>query len=862
MLDLQSSAGDLDIGVNDLEEDVVKVEEIKVEDTVAANEIADKLQGLTARERLRLKRLAKGKRSAALKVKSSKSKTDANAAVGASTGGNVGTDLIEAAEPVVEVNPNEWPFENLCDELRHDLFDAEWEVRHGAGSALRDVIKTHGSGGGKVKGALPNQNAENHNRWLEDIAIRLLCIFALDKFSDFGSDQAVAPVRETCAQSLGALLPYMDAALVARVLSELLHLLEQDKWEVRHGGLLGVKYILAVRSDLAEQLLPTVLPAILGGLIDDDDDVRAVAAEAARPIVDVICAHEASKVSELLSILWDTLSDLDDLTASTSSVLSLLAELLSHKDVMLINERDPDALTSLVPKLFPFFRHSTTAVRKATLRCLSMVIGNVTPLSELEPGRAPPTRQWLEPILPLMVKHLFQNMLLEEKPAITELNNEVWTTVLALIPTDNIKSVTQGHLQPWLTLLVTPMGGNFNEAYLVLPPKARVDRKMKGKDKKRATDSVAAVDVSRGPRMPLDPCEATRLRLCGCRALAEVALKWPGDESAALIQALQQMIDSNSNVQRIVAATIISDWMGLWTHRGSSAKTQSNHPAAHGLHQDRTRPIITRKETRSMRTPSRKGSFDNSLFFPGNSNPSHSSAKAIAALFDIVRTRTPCPIPKITKNLCASACADVKVVPVVGTPSAAEINKDDPEDSDHRFHSIYTLQLKTYEANSTAGPGRKSKQPMAEVVDDDVKLLRAQANGGRLALQQITKYSGPNLFTTLPNFWPQLTDNIVTGLQQGYKDQPMDDGSIQPLVNGLYATKMVIPALDPVYHPQVLDLLPYLINGLGHPYKAVRYMCATAVAAICQTVGLDALIIDIHRLPHYIIYKRLRSYAQ
>lgn len=44
---------------------------------------------------------------------------------------------------------------------------------------------------------------ENHQLWLEDLSLHLLCVLALDRFGDFISDQVVAPVRETCAQCLG-----------------------------------------------------------------------------------------------------------------------------------------------------------------------------------------------------------------------------------------------------------------------------------------------------------------------------------------------------------------------------------------------------------------------------------------------------------------------------------------------------------------------------------------------------------------------------------------------------------------------------------------------------------------------------------
>ena len=49
-----------------------------------------------------------------------------------------------------------------------------------------------------------SQMENSHQAWLEDMAVRLVCVLALDRFGDFVSDQVVAPVRETCAQTLGA----------------------------------------------------------------------------------------------------------------------------------------------------------------------------------------------------------------------------------------------------------------------------------------------------------------------------------------------------------------------------------------------------------------------------------------------------------------------------------------------------------------------------------------------------------------------------------------------------------------------------------------------------------------------------------
>ena len=53
-----------------------------------------------------------------------------------------------------------------------------------------------------VASADDDGNARLHREWLEDMAIRLLCVFALDRFGDYVSDQVVAPV---CASVVCAL---------------------------------------------------------------------------------------------------------------------------------------------------------------------------------------------------------------------------------------------------------------------------------------------------------------------------------------------------------------------------------------------------------------------------------------------------------------------------------------------------------------------------------------------------------------------------------------------------------------------------------------------------------------------------------
>ncbi|PIN15322.1 hypothetical protein CDL12_12043 [Handroanthus impetiginosus] len=60
--------------------------------------------------------------------------------------------------------------------------------------------------------------------FLRDCAIRFLCVLSLERFGDYVSDQVVAPVRETCAQALGAVLKYMHPTLVKETLNILLQM--------------------------------------------------------------------------------------------------------------------------------------------------------------------------------------------------------------------------------------------------------------------------------------------------------------------------------------------------------------------------------------------------------------------------------------------------------------------------------------------------------------------------------------------------------------------------------------------------------------------------------------------------------------
>jgi TATA-binding protein-associated factor len=121
-----------------------------------------------------------------------------------------------------------------------------------------------------IAGVSNEVNQRLHRAALEDLAVRLLCVFALDRFGDFVSDQVVAPVRETCAQALGTVLQHVSIELANTIFQQLMCLVHQPDnrekiWQVRHAGLLGLKYAVAVRKDCVEAWIhDTVNAAIIG----------------------------------------------------------------------------------------------------------------------------------------------------------------------------------------------------------------------------------------------------------------------------------------------------------------------------------------------------------------------------------------------------------------------------------------------------------------------------------------------------------------------------------------------------------------------------------------------------------------------
>ncbi|KMU91520.1 helicase [Coccidioides immitis H538.4] len=227
-------------------------------------------------------------------------------------------------------------------------------------------------------------------------------------------------------------------------------------WEVCHGGMIGLKYLVAVRNDILFEdsaVLDGVIEAVMKGLGDFDDDVRAVSAATLIPIADDFVKLRPGALDSLIDIVWNCLSNLqDDLSASTGSVMDLLARLCIFPQVleaMKVNAaHDPESsFGNLVPRLFPFLRHTISSVRSAVLRAL------LTFLKLENEGQD----SWVDG---KALRLVFQNLLVERHESVLKLSLQVWSEMLRVLGSQGIFSTDQlvTPVQPLISATMNPFG--------------------------------------------------------------------------------------------------------------------------------------------------------------------------------------------------------------------------------------------------------------------------------------------------------------------------------------------------------------------------------------------------------------------
>jgi len=475
------------VDVDDLvgEEDV---DEVELEQAADAKVDASDLAQLSARERNRLKRKMKRgvKDEAAGLGPRTKKGRKAN---GGSSGveedpegtARLAAEAAEEEDEAAEVEAGGWPLTRTCESLAYSLFSPRWEERHGAAAALREVLRAHAASAAvpapppravAVEAGTAARAARRNAGWLEDAAVRLLCVLSLDRFGDYVGDGVVAPVRETGAQALGAGLLPLPPKAVEAVVGAILVLLRRPEWEVRHSALLALRYVLAARDALAPILLPAAVPAATRALDDRDDDVRGAAAEALLPAARHLPSHP--EFPPLLAGLWGVLGRLDDPDLLTSPsnvpVMRLVSALYAFPETLLTPPRGPgSALRDVVPSLFPFAAHPIAAVRSAVWTTLRQLI-NASPSPSPSPGMPGETRvgsrSWVDDIATTAMRVSFQAALLEEDAETAAAAAAAWTDLCGAASSGAVAAAVDEHVASWCALAATTVDARPNPALL------------------------------------------------------------------------------------------------------------------------------------------------------------------------------------------------------------------------------------------------------------------------------------------------------------------------------------------------------------------------------------------------------------
>ncbi|KAM4703865.1 TATA-binding protein-associated factor 172 [Rhinophrynus dorsalis] len=869
---------------------------------------------------------------------------------------------------------NEWPLESFCEELCNDLFNPSWEVRHGAGTGLREILKAHGRSGGRLADSTPEEMEQQHQEWLEDLVIRLLCVFALDRFGDFVSDEVVAPVRETCAQTLGVVLKHMDESGVHKTVKILLKLLTQEQWEVRHGGLLGIKYALAIRQDLIKTLLPKALPAIIEGLQDFDDDVRAVAAASLVPVVDSLVKLQFKQVPFIMSTLWDALLELDDLTASTNSIMTLLSSLLTYPQVQQCNVQQ--SLAILVPRVWPFLRHTISSVRKAALETLCTLLSTQDQNCSV----------WLTPILQDMLRHIFQICILESNQEILDLIHKVWQELINKASVQYVVAAACPWMGAWLCLMMQPSHIPI-DLNMLLEVKAKSKDKGGGKMRQgqnqtkevtqeyiAGSDSVAEDSVTRDYVVIRARLAAAKLLGSLCCCICDPSVNNASQEikpAESLSQLLLFHLNSKSALQRISVALVICEWAALqkkcrtlllavqprllvvlsehlyydeiaipFTRMQNECKQlmssladaqidirrhvncsvftidQANDlvttafseaTAALGVNAKLFQQLDGKRQQVQMTVMETNQEWQvlqlrvhtfaacaivNLQELPEKLNPiikplmeavkkdenavvQTYAALSIAKLLQECTLRTPCPNPKIVKNLCTSLCVDPNITPSVACPTPALNNVENAKgpnsEKDGMYHTVtkhkgiitlYRHQQAAFAVTSRRGPTPKATKSQvgdlpagstsnASTDSDETQKQLVQRRGAEFTLSTIAKHFACDLAKGLPHLWEAMVGplrNISIANFDGKLLLDKGDDPAQELVNSLQVFEVTAASMDPSLHPLLLQHLPHLFMCLQHPYTAVRHMASRCVGVLSRIATMETMNVVLEKV--------------
>ena len=198
-------------------------------------------------------------------------------------------------------------------------------------------------------------------------------------------------------------------------------------------------------------------------------------------------------------------------------------------------------------------------------------------------------------------------------------------------------------------------------------------------------------------------------------------------------------------------------------------------------------------------------------------------ASSLAGMVDLglAKLNAVVPVTKVVKNLCAFLCSDPSQ-----TPSFDPI-------------SGLTKGILSFRLAPSTNTEKKDNSESSES-----SIARISRRGAELALAELSRRFGANLFEQVPMIWQSTTDGLINacsnaGLEEA--DKRLERHAGQDVIDSLVTIQTVVPALHPDLWERVVKLLPSILLMLRSKFAVVRQTSAQCLATICDVITAKAM---------------------
>jgi TATA-binding protein-associated factor len=180
------------------------------------------------------------------------------------------------------------------------------------------------------------------------------------------------------------------------------------------------------------------------------------------------------------------------------------------------------------------------------------------------------------------------------------------------------------------------------------------------------------------------------------------------------------------------------------------------------------------------------------------------------------------PVTKVVKNLCAFLCSDPTQTPCFDPTSGLS-------------KGILSFRI-------AASPASGEKGESTETAEMSTAYISRR--GAELALAQLSRRFGSQLFERVPMIWQSTTDGLSLACQGGQLedvDKRLEKQVGQDVIDSLITIQTVVPAMHSELWPKVVELLPSILLTLRSRFAVVRQTAARCLSTICDVVTAEAM---------------------